>query len=96
MQGYKYIIFANNDILVPYGAIHALRRDLMNEVLVVPLTTLKGAGHNPGQVNHLLIIPTDCPSISTAFLIAAMYQFNAYSRRVWCAPSSCPLTSRIT
>lgn len=59
MKGYKYIIFANNDILVPYGAIHALRRDLLNEVLVVPLTTLKGAGHNPGQVNQLLTLPVE-------------------------------------
>ena len=79
MQGYKFIIFANNDILVPYGAIHALRRDLMNEVLVVPLTTLKGAGHNPGQVNHLLILSTDRPSISIVFLCNTSMHLHAES-----------------
>jgi glycosyltransferase involved in cell wall biosynthesis len=47
---YKYVIFANNDILVPKGAVRELRRVLMKEALVVPLTTYKGAGHNPSQV----------------------------------------------
>ena len=53
MQGYSYVIFANNDVLVPHGAIESIRKDLQNEVLVVPLTTMKGAGHNPGQVQRL-------------------------------------------
>jgi glycosyltransferase involved in cell wall biosynthesis len=52
--GYKYVIFANNDILVPRGAAHEMRRVLMDEVLTVPLTTLKGAGHNPSQVSFLI------------------------------------------
>lgn len=52
MQGYGYVIFANNDVLVPHGAIESIRNDLQNEVLVVPLTTMKGAGHNPGQVSE--------------------------------------------
>jgi hypothetical protein len=49
-MGYKYVVFANNDILVPKGAVRELRRVLMTEALVVPLTTYKGAGHNPSQV----------------------------------------------
>jgi pimeloyl-ACP methyl ester carboxylesterase len=52
IQGYSYVIFANNDVLVPHGAIESIRNDLQNEVLVVPLTTMKGAGHNPGQVSE--------------------------------------------
>lgn len=51
---YNYLIFANNDILVPQGAVDMCRRSLLTEPLVVPLTTKKGAGHNPSQV--LLII----------------------------------------
>lgn len=44
---YKYLIFANNDILVPQGAVDMCRRGLLTEALVVPMTTKKGAGHNP-------------------------------------------------
>lgn len=47
---YKYIIFSNNDVLVPHGAIDATYKSLQSNALVVPLTTKKGAGHNPKQV----------------------------------------------
>jgi hypothetical protein len=46
---YRYIIFSNNDVLVPHGTIDIVRSSLMDEALVVPLTTKKGAGHNPTQ-----------------------------------------------
>lgn len=46
---YKYIIFSNNDVLVPHGTIEIVRAALRDEALVVPLTTRKGAGHNPTQ-----------------------------------------------
>jgi hypothetical protein len=46
---YKYVIFANNDILVPHGAVDICRRSLVSEAIVVPMTTKKGAGHNPSQ-----------------------------------------------
>lgn len=47
---YKYIIFSNNDVLVPPGAVDEVRTNLRHEALVVPLTTRTGAGHNPTQV----------------------------------------------
>jgi hypothetical protein len=50
-QGYKYVIFANNDVLVPPGAVDTIRKVMVNEALVVPLTTELGAGHNPAQVS---------------------------------------------
>ena len=52
-MGYSYVIFANNDLLIPEGAVDAIRRELENEALVVPLTTIEGAGHNPMQVISL-------------------------------------------
>lgn len=47
--GYKYVIFANNDVLVPRGAIHVLVEDLKRHTVVVPMTSRVGAGHNPSQ-----------------------------------------------
>lgn len=52
--GYSYVIFANNDVLVPRGAIAELTKDLFHDVLVVPLTTAKGAGHHPGQARFIM------------------------------------------
>ena len=46
---YRYIIFSNNDVLVPHGTVELVRTALKEEALVVPLTTQKGAGHNPTQ-----------------------------------------------
>ena len=46
---YRYIIFSNNDVLVPHGTIEIVQTALREEALVVPLTTRKGAGHNPTQ-----------------------------------------------
>lgn len=53
-MGYKNLIFLNNDVLVPRGAIAELRTDLEDNALVVPLTTTKGAGHNPAQVIYCI------------------------------------------
>ena len=47
--GYKYIFFINNDVLVPATAIDNMRRELKNEVIIAPMTTRLGAGHNPIQ-----------------------------------------------
>ena len=49
--GYKHIIFTNNDVLVPSGAIDLIRKVLPGQPIVVPLTTELGAGHNPAQVS---------------------------------------------
>lgn len=51
-MGYKYVIYTNNDVIVPSGAIDIMRIMLNKNVLVVPLSTTEGAGHNPGQVRH--------------------------------------------
>ena len=50
---YEHIIFANNDLLVPQGAISNMIDVLKYSVLAVPLTTELGAGHNPSQVRKL-------------------------------------------
>lgn len=46
---YRFIIFSNNDVLVPHGSISIVQEALEDEALIVPLTTRKGAGHNPTQ-----------------------------------------------
>lgn len=48
-MGYKYLFYANNDILVPKLAVESLLAVLQREAVAVPLTTAKGAGHNPSQ-----------------------------------------------
>lgn len=48
--GYRYVFFANNDVLVPRGALEEMKAVLAYNELAVPLTTTKGAGHHPGQV----------------------------------------------
>ncbi len=37
--GYSYVFFANNDIIIPAGAINLMRASLKVDALVVPLTT---------------------------------------------------------
>jgi len=49
LNQYKYVIFANNDILIPIGSIENLYYALKKNVLVLPVTTYKGSGHNPIQ-----------------------------------------------
>lgn len=47
---YKFVFLGNNDIILPNGAIKAMRKVLAHGVsVVVPLTSKKGAGHNPSQ-----------------------------------------------
>lgn len=46
---YKYIFYINNDVLLPYTALASMRKVLLYEAVVVPLTTSVGAGHNPSQ-----------------------------------------------
>ena len=48
--GYRYVILANNDLLIPDGAIDSLRRaGTCGYDVVGPMTTKDGAGHNPSQ-----------------------------------------------
>ena len=50
-RSYKYLVIANNDILVPKGSISELRNvlDKWPSSLVVPMSTKLGSGHNPMQ-----------------------------------------------
>lgn len=48
-MGYQYLLYANNDVLLPKLALEAMLAVLQKEAVVVPLTTAKGAGHNPSQ-----------------------------------------------
>ena len=51
-NNYSYFIIANNDIIVPNGALSELKNtlDKWPSSLVVPLSTKKGAGHNTNQI----------------------------------------------
>lgn len=52
LLNYTYVTLCNNDILIPNGAIAAMSEVLRDNVsVVVPLSSEKGAGHNPSQVN---------------------------------------------
>ena len=46
---YDYIIYANNDILVPSGAVQNILDMAKSHVVVGALSTLKGVGHQPLQ-----------------------------------------------
>eukprot|EP01038_Epipyxis_sp_PR26KG_P010841 gene10841-14552_t len=48
-MGYKHIIFTNNDVLVTSLSVKILNKELRTKALVVPLTSPRGAGHNPVQ-----------------------------------------------
>lgn len=54
-ERYKYVFFANNDIVFSPLAIRVMQDQLLNNSLVVPLTSAKGAGHNPLQVQYYLL-----------------------------------------
>ena len=53
--GYKYIIFLNNDVIIPEKAVGAFLHDMFSTkrknppALLSPLSNRKGAGHNPTQ-----------------------------------------------
>ncbi|RYG66957.1 glycosyltransferase, partial [archaeon] len=47
--GYPYLLLMNNDVLVPPHSLRLLALSLRDHPLVAPLTTEKGAGHNPAQ-----------------------------------------------
>ena len=51
-HNYDYFVIANNDIIVPSGALTELKNllDKWPSSLVVPLSTQKGAGHNMNQI----------------------------------------------
>jgi hypothetical protein len=53
--GYDYIIYLNNDVLVPRGALDIMLEVLKDHPVVVPTTTHLGAGHNPNQVTNFMI-----------------------------------------
>lgn len=50
-ETYKYLIIANNDILIPEGSIQEMKSvlDKWPATLVVPMSTNKGVGHNKAQ-----------------------------------------------
>jgi len=54
--GYKFVIFSNNDVILADSTLATFEYDLLSEiepVLLVPITSDKGAGHNPAQgISH--------------------------------------------
>jgi hypothetical protein len=53
--GYHYLFIVNNDIIVPVNALKELRTLLARNAMVIPTTTLRGAGHN--AIQNLLATP---------------------------------------
>jgi hypothetical protein len=53
--GYPHIILMNNDVLLTAGSIRLMHLSLLQNALVTPLTTKKGAGHNPSQVVYIRV-----------------------------------------
>jgi hypothetical protein len=51
LNGYEHVVFSNNDIEVPGGALAMLHTALEGRdvTVVAPLTSRRGAGHNPAQ-----------------------------------------------
>ncbi len=47
---YKYVFFMNNDVLLTKGSVDLIEEALHDHAFVIPMTTDKGAGHNPLQV----------------------------------------------
>ncbi len=54
--GYRSVVFMNNDVLVSVNGMRLLKLTLRREVLMVPLTTTLGAGHNPTQVSTIVCV----------------------------------------
>ena len=48
-KGYNFLIFANNDILVPKRSIEHLVSELKDKTIVSAMSTTKGVGHQPAQ-----------------------------------------------
>jgi len=48
-EGYKHLIFSNSDIIVPKSALEHLLAQNEKFIIVSPLSTLKGVGHQPLQ-----------------------------------------------
>ena len=49
LRSYQYLFIINNDVIVSSGALKEMRMLLENEVLVVPMTTKRGAGSTLAQ-----------------------------------------------
>lgn len=47
--GYENALFTNNDVLISSGTLEILNLGLKNYPVIVPMTSTKGAGHNPIQ-----------------------------------------------
>ena len=60
-KAYDVLILANNDILVPRGALENLCTALERNTVVSPMSTATGVGHQPAQAlrHHFPTIPID-------------------------------------
>jgi hypothetical protein len=54
--GYDHILFTNNDVLITSGSLELMNQALQTHAMVLPITTDKGAGHNPLQVRLYILI----------------------------------------
>eukprot|EP01031_Cornospumella_fuschlensis_P034176 gene34176-41370_t len=87
--GYAHVLFINNDVLVPPHALRLLHWSLAQHALVTPMTTERGAGHNPAQsLSRLLELPAalrsyaDDPRNARALqsLLLAKFNLNLQAR----------------
>lgn len=57
--GYSYVIYTTNDVLVSSWAVRGTKDALKSEALIAPLTSKRGADHNPSQVSALSLYCSD-------------------------------------
>ena len=48
-EDYKFLIFSNSDIIVPKGSLEIILKENEKFIIVSPLSTKKGVGHQPEQ-----------------------------------------------
>lgn len=52
--GYQYVVFTNNDVILPSCTTSVLQSLLPVTPMLLPLTTARGVGHNPAQVKYMI------------------------------------------
>ncbi|MDF1672246.1 MAG: class I SAM-dependent methyltransferase [Vicingaceae bacterium] len=59
-ENYKFLMFSNSDIIVPKKSLEAILHQNENYIIVSPLSTKKGVGHQPKQdVRNFYDLPFD-------------------------------------
>lgn len=72
-MGYNFVLYVNSGVLLTSRSAHLLYAALQKHALVLPLTTDKGAGSNPVQVNHFPVAIITSTNISWLDLFCSLF-----------------------